>query len=103
MKHCACMRKDDKDMVSLNPEYGIEVSTLGQLAESVKDTNPELHMVLTILIASILANDEKKFLEYGNKYLEDKVYADKLKDQISDMLDKYDKPNDTFNDYDIDY
>jgi hypothetical protein len=42
-------------------------------------------------------------LEYGNKYLEDKVYADKLKDQISDMLDKYDKPNDTFNDYDIDY
>jgi len=73
-------------MVSLNPEFGIEVSTLGQLAERVKDSNPELYMVLTILIASILANDEKKLLEYGNKYLEDKVYSDKFRDQISDML-----------------
>ena len=85
------MRKDDNAVVSLNPEYGIEVSTLGQLADRVKDVNPELYMVLTILIASILANDEKKFLEYGNKYLEDKVYADKLKTQISDMLKNYKK------------
>tara|TARA_A200000113_G_C8778261_1_gene326683 strand:+ start:129 stop:404 length:276 start_codon:yes stop_codon:yes gene_type:complete len=91
------MRKSEK-MVSLNPEYGIEVTTLSQLAERIKDTNPELHMIFTILIASILANDEKKFLEYGNKYLEDKVYEDKLKDQISDMLDKY-KADNPFNDY----
>ena len=81
-------------MVSLNPEYGIEVTALAQLAEKVKDDNPELYNILTILIASILGNDEKKLLEYSNKYLEDKAYADKLKTQISDMLEKYKKNKD---------
>jgi hypothetical protein len=87
------MRKDKK-VVSLNPEYGIEVTTLAQLAEKVKDDNPELYNILTILIASILGNDEKKLLEYSNKYLEEKAYTDKLKNQISDMLENYKKNKD---------
>ena len=28
-------------MVSLNPEYGIEVTALSQLADKIKDDNPE--------------------------------------------------------------
>ena len=78
-------------MVSLNPKYGIEVSQLSQLADKVKDDNPELCAVLTVLMASILGNDEKKLLEYCNRYLEDKVYSEKLKGQISTMLDDYNK------------
>lgn len=93
MKLCAYMRKDD-EMVSLNPEYGIEVTTLAQLADKAKDDNPELYNILTILIASMRGKDEKKLLDYCNKYLEDKVYVDKLKDQISDMLEKYKKNKD---------
>jgi hypothetical protein len=50
------MRKDKK-MVSLNPEYGIEVTSLGQVADKVKNDNPELYNILTILIASILGKD----------------------------------------------
>ena len=60
-KHCAFMRKNNK-MVSLNPEYGIEVTTLAQLADKVKDDNPELYNILTILVASILGSEEKKLL-----------------------------------------
>ena len=95
MKHYVCMRKDNKDMVSLNPEYGIEVTALAQLADRVKDTNPELYNVLTILIASILATDEKNLLTYCNRYLEDKVYSDKLKKSINEMLEGFkDDPDD---------
>lgn len=82
------MRKNKK-VVSLNPEYGIEVTTLAQLADKAKDDNPELYNILTILIASMLGKDEKKLLDYCNKYLEDKVYSDKVKDQITKMLDEY--------------
>lgn len=80
------MRKDNK-MVSLHPEYGIEVTTLAQLADKAKDDNPELCTILTILTASILAGDEKNLVEYSNKYLEDKVYTDKIKDSINKMLE----------------
>lgn len=76
-------------MVSLNPEYGIEVTSLGQVADKVKNDNPELYNILTILIASILGKDEKKLLDYCNKYLEDIAYSDKVKDQITKMLDEY--------------
>jgi hypothetical protein len=75
-------------MVSLNPEYGIEVSALKKLAERVKDTNPELCAICTILIASILANDEKKLLEYCSKYIETKAYEDSLKHQINKMIEQ---------------
>jgi hypothetical protein len=91
------MRKDKK-VVSLNPEYGIEVTSLGQVADKVKNDNPELYNILTILIASMLGKDEKKLLDYCNKYLEDKVYADKVKDQITKMLDKYEKYKDDSDD-----
>ena len=84
-------KKDENKMVSLNPKYKIEICTLSQLAEKVKDDNPELYNILTILIASLLGNDESKLLIYCNKYLEDRAYADKLKDQISDMLKNYKK------------
>ena len=92
------MRKDNK-MVSLNPEYGIEVTSLGQVADKVKDDNPELYNILTILIASMLGKDEKKLLEYCNKYLEDKVYSDKVKDQITKMLDEYKKHKNDSDDF----
>ena len=36
-KHYVYMRKDNEHLVSLNPEYGIEVSALTQLAESIKN------------------------------------------------------------------
>ena len=79
------MRKNKK-VVSLNPEYGIEVTTLAQLADKAKDDNPELCTILTILTASILAGDEKNLVEYSNKYLEDKVKTDNIKDEINKML-----------------
>lgn len=47
----------------------------------------ELCTILTILTASILAGDEKKLAEYSSKYLEDKVYTDKIKDSINKMLE----------------
>ncbi len=79
------MRKNKK-AVSLNPEYGIEVTTLAQLADKAKDDNPELCTILTILTASILAGDEKNLVEYSNKYLEEKVKTDNIKDEINKML-----------------
>ena len=54
-------------MVSLNPQYKIEVTTLASLADKIKDDNPELCTILTVLTASILADDEKKLAEYVNK------------------------------------
>jgi divalent metal cation (Fe/Co/Zn/Cd) transporter len=89
MKLYMYMRNDKKKMVSLNPEYGLEVSALKKLSNSVKKDNPELDAILTILIASIIGKDEKKLMEYCNKYLEDKVYSDKLKNQIEDMINKH--------------
>ena len=73
-------------MVSLNPEYKIEVTTLTSLAEKIKDDNPELCTILTVLAASILAEDEKKLVKYINKYLEDKIKTDNIKDEINKML-----------------
>lgn len=79
------MRKSK--MVSLNPEYKIEVTTLTSLADKIKDDNPELCTILTVLTASILAEDEKKLAEYVNKYLEDKVKTDNIKEEINKMLE----------------
>lgn len=81
------MRKNNKKMVSLNPEYGIEVTTLSQLADKIKDDNPELCSILTILTACIIANDEKSLAKYCNKYLTDKLYSDELKTEIQKMID----------------
>tara|TARA_B100002019_G_scaffold106831_1_gene91812 strand:+ start:141 stop:407 length:267 start_codon:yes stop_codon:yes gene_type:complete len=78
------MRKSK--MVSLNPQYKIEVTTLTSLADKIKDDNPELCTILTVLTASILAEDEKKLAEYVNKYLEDKVKTDNIKEEINKML-----------------
>jgi len=80
-------------MVSLNPQYKIEVTTLTTLAEKVKDDNPDLYNILTILSASLLADDEKKLVKYCNQYLEDKVYESKLKDSINEMLGNDTKEN----------
>ena len=76
-------------MVSLNPEYGIEVTTINALADTIKDDNPELYNILTILAASILANDEKKLVKYCNDYLEDKVRKDDLRSQITKMINDF--------------
>lgn len=78
--------RNNKKMVSLNPEYGIEATTISTLADKVKDDNPQLCAILTILSASVVAKDEDKLLPYCNKYLEDKIYTDKLKDSINKML-----------------
>ena len=86
-------------MVSLNPEYGIEVSTLNSLAGKVKDTNPELYTILTVISASIIGDDLVKLEKYCTKYLEDKVYESKLKNAIIEMLD----PEKRNNDFDSDY
>jgi hypothetical protein len=83
------MRKDNATMVSVNPKYGIEVCTLGQLADSVKEDDPVLCNILTIIMASILANDEENLVKYCNKYLENKVYESNLKDQLNKMLDDH--------------
>jgi len=80
-------------MVSLNPEYGIEVTTLAQLADRVKDTNPELYNILTILVASILGQDEAALLNHCNSYLTERVYGEKLKGSINKMLDEYQDGN----------
>ena len=81
------MRKNKK-VVSLNPEYGIEVGTLNALAEKIKNENHELYTILTILSASIIGNDLKKIEKYCTKYLEDRAYESKLKNSIIDMLSK---------------
>ena len=74
-------------MVSLNPEYGIEVTTLAQLADKVKDDNPDLYNILTITVASILGENENMLLEHCNKYLTERAYNEKLKKTINKMLE----------------
>ena len=88
--------RNNKKMVSLNPEYKIEVTTLTSLADKIKDDNPELCTILTILTASILAEDEKKLAEYVNKYLEDKVKTDNIKEEINKMLKNSLDPDDDY-------
>mgnify|MGYP001387297945 FL=1 len=83
-------------MVSLNPEYKIEVTTLTSLADKIKDDNPELCTILTVLTASILAEDEKKLAEYVNKYLEDKVKTDNIKEEINKMLENSLDPDEDY-------
>ena len=89
--------RNDKKMVSINPNYSIEVTTLNTLADKVKDDNPELYSILTITTASLLGEDEKKLSEYCNKYLEEKIFSDKLKKSINDMLKNSDDNSDYFN------
>jgi hypothetical protein len=91
MKLYVYMRKNKK-VVSLNPEYGIEVSTLTDLAEKVKNDNPELYSVLVIVIASILGNDEKKLVTYCNTYLSDAFYDLQYKNVIK--TDSFNLDND---------
>ena len=93
------MRKSK--MVSLNPEYKIEVTILKNLAEKVKDNNVDLYNILTILSASITGGDEKQLVKYCNKYLEDKVYTNELKSKIQEMLDSYKNEDDSFGISDI--
>lgn len=93
------MRKSK--MVSLNPEYKIEVTILKNLAEKVKDNNVDLYNILTILSASITGGDEKQLVKYCNKYLEDKVYTNELKTKIQEMLDSYKNEDDSFGISDI--
>lgn len=88
-------RKKDK-VVSLNPEYGIEVSTLTSLAEKIKDDNPDLYNIITIVTASLIGKDETTLLKYCNSYLEQKFSNEKIKDAINKMLKDY-------NDIDEDY
>ena len=88
-------------MVSLNPEYKIEVTILKNLAEKVKDNNVDLYNILTILSASITGGDEKQLVKYCNKYLEDKVYTNELKSKIQEMLDSYKNEDDSFGISDI--
>ena len=83
-------------MVSLNPQYKIEVTTLTSLADKIKDDNSELCTILTVLTASILAEDEKKLAEYVNKYLEDKVKTDNIKEEINKMLRNSLDPDDDY-------
>ena len=83
-------------MVSFNPEYKIEVTTLTSLADKIKDDNPELCTILTVLTASILAEDEKKLAEYVNKYLEDKVKTDNIKEEINKMLENSLDPDEDY-------
>lgn len=91
------MKKDK--MVSLNPEFGIEVTAINAIAEKIKDDNPELYTILTVVSASIVGNDLKKLEKYCTKYLEDKVYESNLKNSIIDMLS--DKNYDTESDWDF--
>ena len=88
-------------MVSLNPEYKIEVTILKNLAEKVKDNNVDLYNILTILSASITGGDEKQLVKYCNKYLEDKVYTNELKSKIQEMLESYKNEDDSFGISDI--
>ena len=85
-------------MVSLNPEYGIEVSTLNSLADKVKDTNLN-YTILTVISASIIGDDLVKLEKYCTKYLEDKVYESKLKNAIIEMLESEKRNNDFDSDY----
>ena len=103
MNRCLFMRKNDKKMVSLNPEYGIEVTALSQLADKIKDDNPELYNILTILVASLLGEDEKKLLMYCNQYLEDKIQKGDLKSQITKMIKDFENKidNDKSSPYDF--
>lgn len=79
------MRKNNK-MVSLNPKYGIEVSSLTELANRVKQDNPSLYAILVVIIASLYANDEEKLLKYCNSYLTDSFYDLQYKNKLSTDL-----------------
>ena len=41
--------RNNKKMVSLNPEYALDVSTLTELADKIKDDKPELYSILVIV------------------------------------------------------
>jgi len=94
------MRKHD-NMVSLNPEYGVEVTTLAQLADRVKDDNPELYNILTILVASILDSDEKTLVKHFNKYLEERIVSAQLMKSLNDMIDGYQDDSDDDKGWDL--
>ena len=81
--------KRGKFMVSLNPEFGIELEAILKVAERVRDTRPELHAVLSTVAAAALAGDEKTLLKYCNSYLSDKVSGDKFLGELKLMFDKY--------------
>jgi hypothetical protein len=75
-------------MVSLNPEYALDVSMLTELADKIKDDKPELYSILVIVIASILGSDEKNLVKYCNEYLSDYFY--KMQQPNLDNIDDLD-------------
>ncbi len=74
-------------MVSLNPEYALDVSTLTELADKIKDDKPELYSILVIVIASILGDDEKNLVTYCNTYLTDSFYKMQTNNKLEDIDD----------------
>ena len=76
-------------MVSLNPEFGIELEAILKVAERVKDTRPELHSILSTVAAVILAGDEKTLLKYCNNYVTDKLHGDKFYGDLKTALGYY--------------
>ena len=81
--------KRDNPMVNLNPEFGIEVEALAKIADRVKDTRPELYMILTTVMSAIIANDDKDLLKYCNNYLSDKLYGNKFYSDLKTALGYY--------------
>lgn len=73
-------------MVSLNPEYGLEVELLVGLANRVRDDNPALYAVLTTVASSVLIKDEKHLSEYCSAYLLDTMYNKSLQSELEDIL-----------------
>lgn len=76
-------------MVSLNPEFGIEVEALVKIAERVRDSRPDLYAVLTTVISAIIANDDRELLRYCNNYLTDKLHGDNFYGDLKAALGYY--------------
>ena len=76
-------------MVSLNPEFGIEVEALVKIAERVRDSRPDLYAILTTVISATIANDDKELLRYCNNYLTDKLHGDNFYGDLKTALGYY--------------
>jgi hypothetical protein len=81
--------KKDKFMVSLNPEFGIEVEALIKVAERVRESRPDLYSILTIVVSVIIANDDKELLKHCNNYLTTKVQGNKFYSDLKTALGYY--------------
>jgi hypothetical protein len=81
--------KKDKLMVSLNPEFGIEVETLIKLAERVRESRPDLYSILTIVVSVVIANDDSELLKHCNTYLTNKIKGDMFYGDLKSALGHY--------------